>query len=93
MQTPMAAAWQTDYALANDCASHARLFFGSADLGLDTALPGTFTLTPSATMRDALERDYEAMTGMVFGDVPSLDAVLESATRFEQFLTSSPPSA
>ncbi len=89
MRTPMAATWQTDYALANDCASHARLFFGSADLGLDTALPGTFTLTPSATMRDALERDYEAMTGMVFGDVPSLDAVLESATHFEQIVNSS----
>jgi hypothetical protein len=62
------------------------LFFGSADLGLDIAVPGTFTLTPSAAMRDALERDYEAMAGMVFGEIPRLDAVLDSAGRLEQIV-------
>ncbi|WP_436301206.1 nucleotidyl transferase AbiEii/AbiGii toxin family protein [Variovorax paradoxus] len=36
-------AWQK---LAADCATHARLFFGSPDLGPDTAVAGTFTLTP-----------------------------------------------
>ena len=86
MQAPLATEWQTDHALAIDCARHARLFFGSADLGLDIAVPGTFTLTPSTAMRDALEKDYEAMAGMVFGDVPRLDAVLESAARFEQIV-------
>jgi hypothetical protein len=53
MHASSAVAWQTDHALAIDCARHARLFFGSADLGLDTAIPGTFTLTPSSAMRDA----------------------------------------
>jgi hypothetical protein len=86
MQAPLAAAWQTDHALAIDCARHARLFFGSADLGLDIAMPGTFTLTPGTAMRDALERDYAAMVGMVFGNVPPLDAVLDSAERFEQIV-------
>jgi hypothetical protein len=88
MQAPLATIWQTDHMLAIDCARHARLFFGSADLGLDIAVPGTFTLTPSTAMRDALERDYEAMAGMVFGDVPPLDAVLDSAKRFEQIINS-----
>lgn len=86
MQAPLAAVWQSDHALAIDCARHARLFFGSADLGLDIAAPGTFTLTPSAPMRAALERDYEAMAGMVFGEVPRLDVVLDSAERFEQIV-------
>jgi len=86
MHAPLAAVWQTDHALAIDCARHAMLFFGSADLGLDMAVPGTFTLAPSAAMRDALERDYEAMTGMVFGEVPRFDAVLDSAERFEQIV-------
>ncbi|MDB5795300.1 MAG: hypothetical protein JWR25_1679 [Noviherbaspirillum sp.] len=86
MQASSAAAWQTDHALALDCARHARLFFGSAYLGLDTAIPGTFTLTPSLAMRDALARDYEAMAGMVFGDVPPLNEVLASAERFEQIV-------
>lgn len=86
MQAPLATVWQTDHALAIDCARHARLFFGSADLGLDSAVPGMLTLIPSPAMRDALERDYEAMAGMVFGDVPPLDAVLDSAERFEQIV-------
>jgi len=86
MQAPLAAAWQSDHALAIDCARHARLFFGSADLGLDTAAPGTFTLAPSLMMRNAIERDYEAMTGMIFGHIPQLDAVLDSAKRFEQIV-------
>lgn len=86
MQAASADEWQTDRALAIDCAQHARLFFGSADLGLDTAIPGTFTLTPSAAMRDALVRDYAAMSGMIFGEIPALDAVLASAERFEQIV-------
>jgi hypothetical protein len=86
MQAPSAAAWQVDHELAIDCTHHARLFFGSADLGLDIAVPGTFTLTPSPAMREALEKDYEAMAGMVFGDVPPLDAVLRSAEHFEQIV-------
>lgn len=88
MQAPLAAVWQNNHALAMDCAHHARLFFGSADLGLDTAIPGTFTLTPTAAMLDALKRDYEAMAGMVFGEVPRLDAVLASAERFQQIVNS-----
>jgi len=84
MQAASAHEWQANHALAIDCAHHARLFFGSADLGLNTAAPGTFTLTPSAAMRDALARDYEAMAGMVFGEVPALDSVLATVQQFEE---------
>ena len=66
-----------------NCARHARLFFGSADLGLETARHGTFTLRPPAAMRDALRRDYDAMTGMIFQNVPSLDDVLASVEQVE----------
>ncbi|WP_454727121.1 MULTISPECIES: nucleotidyl transferase AbiEii/AbiGii toxin family protein [Cupriavidus] len=76
--------WLGDHALAADCARHARLFFGSADLGLDAAQPGAFTLVPTATMRDALARDYAAMAGMVFGNVPAFDEVLDATGRLEQ---------
>lgn len=69
-----------------DCARHARLFFGSIDLGLDLAARGSFTLVPSMAMRDALRRDYAAMTGMIFGEVPELDVILQSTTRLEQNL-------
>ena len=88
MQAPWAATWQTDCSLAIDCARHARLFFGSTDLGLDSARPNTFTLRPSAAMQGALERDYNAMAGMIFGDIPPFAAVLDSTARLEQAINS-----
>jgi hypothetical protein len=87
MQATSAHEWQADHALALNCARHARLFFGSTDLGLETAAPGAFTLTPDHAMRGALARDYEAMAAMIFGDIPRLDAVLASVERLEQIVS------
>ena len=84
MQAEGAADWQTDHRLAADCATHARLFFGSPDLGLDSAAAGTFTLTPDAAMHDALGRDYAAMSGMIFGDIPPLDTVLADVAALQK---------
>jgi len=84
MKSKDATDWLTDHALAEDCARHARLFFGSADLGLDVARRGTFTLATSPAMRDALLRDYEAMSGMVFGGVPPLGDVLTTIDAVER---------
>ncbi len=86
IQAPEVADWQGDHALAIDCTHHARLFFGSADLGLDTAAHGTFTLAPSQLMRDALAKDYAAMSGMIFGEIPSLGSVLASIEQFEHIV-------
>lgn len=88
MQAAPAVEWQTDHALAADCAQHARLFFGNADLGLDTAKSPTYTLVPTPAMRDALAKDYEAMAGMIFGDVPSLEAVLASIEALNNIVNS-----
>jgi Nucleotidyl transferase AbiEii toxin, Type IV TA system len=86
MQDAQAKDWLADRALGADCARHARLFFGSPDLGLETALSGTMTLVPVPPMRDALSRDYEAMSGMIFGGVPSLDDVLAAVAEVERVL-------
>jgi len=90
LQHPDAAAWMIDRDLALDCAQHARLFFGSTDLRLDVAAHGSFSLTPSEAMRDALARDYEAMSGMIFGRLPPIDAVLQSIAGLEQRLNTHP---
>lgn len=84
MQAGEAHEWRANHALALDCARHARLFFGSADLGLEAAAPGTFTLVPGTAMRDSLAKDYEAMAGMVFGAVPPLSDVLASVQHLEE---------
>lgn len=91
MQADGAQAWQADHSLAADCATHARLFFGSPDLGLDTAAVGTFTLTPDDAMHDALGRDYAAMSGMIFGDTPPLDTVLASVAALQMAINAAVP--
>lgn len=90
-QADGAQAWQADHSLAIDCATHARLFFGSPDLGLDSAAVGTFALTPDAAMHDALGRDYAAMSGMIFGDIPSLDTVLTSVAGLQEAINTAAP--
>jgi hypothetical protein len=90
MQSDQISEWLTNHELARDCARHARLFFGSTDLGLATAEPGTFTLMPTQGMQDALAKDYEAMTGMVFGKVPSLSQVFESVATLERAINGNP---
>lgn len=86
LQHPDADTWMADRRLAQDCAQHARLFFGSADLRLDIAVHGSFTLSPSDAMHDALARDYEAMSGMIFGPFPAIDEVLKVVADLEQRL-------
>lgn len=84
MRNERATQWLGNRDLATNCATHARLFFGSADLGLTTAAHGQFTLTPTPAMRDALSAGNVAMAGMIFGDVPPLDAVLASIEELER---------
>ena len=57
MQLASADTWLADQTLALDCARHARLFFGSPDLGLDSATRGAYTLMPDKDMIAALATD------------------------------------
>ena len=74
--------------LASNCIRHALMFFNSPDLDLQTAVPGTFSLTPSAGMIDDLRRDYQRMAGMILGDVPPFDKVIDSISELETQLNS-----
>jgi Nucleotidyl transferase AbiEii toxin, Type IV TA system len=76
----------TDPELGRDCVSHARMFFNSPDLGLVTASPGTFALMPAEPMIADLRRDYTAMSGMIFAEIPPFDTVLKSMREFEILL-------
>lgn len=73
-----------DHALALDCARHARMFFNSTDLDLLSARPGSFAIAPTSAMAELLKRDYQAMAGMIFGDVPDLAGVLRAVVEIEQ---------
>lgn len=78
-----------DQELGADCVEHARMFFNRPDNDLASAQPPTFVLTPQGAMLDALRRDYQAMTGMIFGDAPAFDAVVESVAAVEKAINAS----
>jgi hypothetical protein len=67
-----------DLVLGADCVRHARMFFDRRDYDLASAKPGSFAIEPSPAMIEALQRDYVAMTPMVFGQAPRFEDVLAS---------------
>jgi hypothetical protein len=75
-----------DDALIEDCVSHARMFFYRNHTGLHEAKRGSFRLRLSDKMVGPLRRDYDAMSAMIFGEVPTFEAVLESVARAEEQL-------
>jgi hypothetical protein len=75
---------ETDRQLAEDCARHARMFFNTPDFDLNEAAQGTWSLAPTPSMMDALERDYGAMAGMIMGPTPTFAAVLGAVASLER---------
>ena len=72
--------------LASDCARHAKMFFNSSSLDLSSACPGTFSIVPSQNMQKILKNDYEAMSGMIFGDIPDFGTIIDSLSVLEKDL-------
>jgi hypothetical protein len=77
-----------DNLLIEDCVTHARMFFFRNHTGLEGAKRGSFRLRPTEKMLDPLRRDYDAMSTMLFGQMPSFETVLESITQAEEALNS-----
>jgi hypothetical protein len=72
-----------DLTLGANCVAHARMFFNRPDFDLESAHPPSFVLTPEGDMYDELRRDYGAMTGMIFGEAPAFDVIVESVASLE----------
>jgi hypothetical protein len=72
--------------MAQDCVRHAKMFFNRPDFDLASAVPGSFALTPDDEMMTILQRDYEAMSGMIFGPIPAFHEVIASITDLEKIL-------
>ncbi|MCE0521648.1 MAG: nucleotidyl transferase AbiEii/AbiGii toxin family protein [Methylacidiphilales bacterium] len=75
--------------LGLNCVRHARMFFNRPDLDLDSAEPGSLALAPPPAMRDILHRDYINMAGMIFGEAPTFEQVIDSVSELEARLNSS----
>ena len=83
LQSPAGVEFVTDLGLARDCARHARMFFNSPDFDLDAAVAGRLVPAPTPDMLDALRRDYQAMSGMIFGPIPPFEEVMTAVHRLE----------
>ena len=75
-----------DAEMAEDCVRHARMFFNRPDLDLASAILGSFALTPHDGMLADLRRDYVAMSGMVFGPIPTVDEIVAAISKLERRL-------
>jgi hypothetical protein len=75
-----------DRGIGADCVAHARMFFNSPDLGLNRAVPGTFSLSVTDAMLGDLRRDYTRMAGMIIGAAPDFDQVIASVAALENEL-------
>ena len=75
-----------DLEMAEDCVRDARMFFNRPDLDLASAVPSSFSPTPHDGMLADLRRDYEAMPGMVFGPIPTVDEVVAVVAELERRL-------
>lgn len=73
----------TNRVLGADCVRHARIFFDRPDYDLASAQPGSFALVPMAGMSDALQRDYDQMSAMIFGIAPAFADVMDSIRKLE----------
>jgi hypothetical protein len=89
LPTPTGTSAIKDPELGADCVAHARMFFNRPDFDLASAAPGSFALTPHGEMIEQLRVDYRAMTGMIFGNPPAFEAVLESITSLQARLNKS----
>jgi len=78
-----------DEALILDCVRHARMFFHRSNTGLEAAQRGQFRLRPTEKMMSPLADDYAAMSTMIFGEVPSFEAVLAGVGEAEDRLNAS----
>jgi hypothetical protein len=60
------------------------MFFNNPDFDLIHAVPGTLTLAPPPAMLEPLERDYDAMAGMIMGAVPPFADVMDAVSALER---------
>lgn len=65
-------------------ATHSALFFRRAAAKYDLARPGSLKLVPEGEMLKVLQKDYQSMQEMIFGEGPSFEEIVELLAELEQ---------
>src|SRR5690606_219178 len=72
-----------DHALATAVREHNLLAFRQAWKKFEEAVPGSLRIVPQAELRREIEKDYAAMQGMILGDTPPFDWIMERLAAIE----------
>ena len=75
-----------DRALMEDVREYTLIMFGSGWMRLEEAKPGSFQLVCTDMLRKALKADYEATKGMIYGEPPTFDEIIEVIERLQSRL-------
>ena len=67
----------SDMALLHAVREHNLIAFRQAWKRFEEAVPGSLRLIPQSPLQTAIKRDYEAMQGMILGDVPDFGWIVE----------------
>jgi hypothetical protein len=70
--------------LLKSVVDHKTVFFRAAAAKYNEAVPGTLRLVPPTSRRKELEDDYAKMREMIFGEPPSMDAILAVVAEIER---------
>ncbi len=73
-----------DMALLDDVREHKLLAFRRPWEKLEEARPGAIRLTPQPEIQHDLARDYDRMSGMLFGEAPTFEWVLAEIAKLEE---------
>jgi len=65
-------------------AKHSELFFYRQAARYDLARPGSLSLVPEGEMLKAVQRDYQSMQEMIFGEAPSFEGILSVLADMEK---------
>ena len=72
-----------DANLREDVREHTKNIFNRGWMKLDEAIPGSMRLVPGDGLKAALESDYQAMQGMMLGDVLPFDEIVKIISELE----------
>ena len=89
LQTEAGRSALSDFELLTAVREHNLIAFRQAWRRFEEAVPGTLKFVPQSDLLNVIKRDYAAMEGMILGDVPAFDWIVDNLIQAEDQVNSS----
>ena len=89
LQTEVGRNALSDFELLSAVREHNLIAFRQAWKGFEAAVPGTLRFVPQSDLLKVINRDYAAMEGMILGDVPGFDWIVDNLVQAENLVNRS----